>query len=294
MVAYNCPVRGCIRTRRGDQLVCGACEADLARALADIPWLAAHLEVTRTRQSRIGGGSGAQGSERPTPWDERAASAAVRLGAAVRWWASAVWKAGHRPYGPACLECEHESCAHFRRWQLPEETTIAALARWLLGLHTWLLRRPSAAAMCADIGDRVADAELAIDRPPEAWYAGPCAGCGVDMYADPTAVEVHCRTHGCDQTYGVRSRREWLIKAARDTLGTATLIAQALTAMDRPLTPERIWQWKTRGRIIARANDQRGRPLYRVGDITDVQDELDAKREAAAIEREARNGKIAS
>lgn len=46
-----CPVERCDRPRPGHRPMCGACEAELFRALAAVPELEVELETTRARQT---------------------------------------------------------------------------------------------------------------------------------------------------------------------------------------------------------------------------------------------------
>lgn len=65
MTETLCAVDGCGRPVR-DSTVCGACLGQLETALGDVSALATELDVTITRQARIGGGDGGRKS-RETP-----------------------------------------------------------------------------------------------------------------------------------------------------------------------------------------------------------------------------------
>lgn len=237
-MSVACPVPACGRQYNGDTAICGPCAGQLARHLADIPWLAAHLTVTLTRQARTGNGSGRRtGDEQPLPYDQRASDAARHLYLTVVHWAG----------------------------RYIHDGSTAEYARLLSSSLPHLERSDRAADIVTDIADAVQLAEQAIDRPPEQWYAGPCDQCHTDMYADPGATLVTCR--GCKSAYGVTGRRGHLLAAAEDTLATATVAARALTSLGQPLTPDRVWKWAERGRITAHGVDPFGRPQYRVGDL---------------------------
>jgi len=70
--------------------------------------------------------------------------------------------------------------------------------------------------------------------------------------------------------YDMDGRREWLLEAAEDRLERAAHIAQAVTDLGSPISADRIRKWAERGRLVPHATDGRGRPLYRVGDVTEL------------------------
>lgn len=132
----------------------------------------------------------------------------------------------------------------------------------------WLAHRPEAVEAFDELEGAIGLIKSAIDTAGDSTYAGPCDICSRDMYAKPGALEVECRP--CALVYDLADRREWLLKQAEDRLETATNVARAITAYGQTLTPERIRQWKTRGRITAHGEDASGRPLFRIGDVLEV------------------------
>jgi hypothetical protein len=259
-VSISCPIERCDRTMPGTSQICGACTGQLGRALADVPWLAAQLQVSLSRQaSRSAGGRSATV---PLPFDERAGEAAWVLRSALVGWVH-ILAPGVVPLSPICHACGHLSCELIRLGDWPADT-LQAMARWLWHRHDGLSRHPAAVEAHDEITSAVRQAERAIDRRAERWYAGPC-DCGQDMYARPGAIRVTCPD--CDSWYDVAARRAYLLGAAEDTLAGAALIAQSLTSLGQPVTPERLRQWAHRGRIVPHGTDLRGRPMYRVGDV---------------------------
>lgn len=244
MSTVICPVDRCDRPRRGDQQICGACAGQLARALGDIPMLATQLDISLSRQTSNSGGG--RSAETPMPYDLRASEAAYILKSTLVSWVHAI--------------SEQDNLAQ------PADT-LEAMARWLLARHAALCGYPAAEEAVDQICAAVRNAERAIDRPAERWFAGPCS-CGTDLYAKPGAPVVTCRD--CGLTYDVADRRKWLLEASEDQLAYGALIAHALTTMGQPVTPERIRTWAARGRIIAHGTDPRGRPQYRVGDVREL------------------------
>jgi hypothetical protein len=248
----------------GTSQICGACAGQLVRALHDVPFLAAQLRVSLSRQASrtVGGGS----TVIPLPYGERASEAAWVLRSTLVGWVQVLAERDSGSFGPFCPQCEHVSCGIIRLGPWPDDT-LQAMARWLWLRHERLTRHPAADEAHDEITSAVRQAERAIDRHAERWYAGPCV-CTEDIYARPGAAMVTCPA--CGSQYDVAERRGYLLEAAEDTLAGATLIAQALTSLGQPVTPDRVWKWAQRGRIVAHGTDLRGRPLYRVGDVIEL------------------------
>lgn len=262
-MSIPCPAERCDRTMPGTSQICGACAGQLQRALADVPFIAAQLRVSLARQSSKSGG--VKASTVPLPYDIRAAEAGWVLRSALSGWVRLLAD-GCEASGPVHAVCEHASCELIRLGAWPEDE-LQAMSRWLLVRHHGLVRHPAAVEAHGEITEAVRQAERAIDARAERWYAGPCQ-CGEDLYARPGAALVTC--HACAEQYDVAERRSYLLAAAEDTLAGATLIAQALTSLGQPVTPDRMWKWAERGRIVKRGTDLRGKPLYRVGDVIDL------------------------
>lgn len=246
MATIACPVPGCDRPRPGHANVCGACAGQLARNLGNIPMLARQLDITLARQTSSTGGS--RSSETPMPYNQAASDAADNLRATLVSWVRIINQHHHTNY-------------------IWPRDTLTGIARWLTGRHTDLCSLHNADEAVDEIGFAVRTAERAIDRPADRWFAGKC-DCDADLYVAPGSPTVTCRD--CRHRYDVRERRAWLLEAAEDQLAYAALIAQALTTLGQPVTPERIRKWAERGRIIAHGNDPRGRPQYRVGDVREL------------------------
>lgn len=273
----------------GTATVCGACAGALARALGDVPWLVAHLCVAIIGQAHIGAGSttyrtpdgdddGRQwpGTLRPTPilYDQRASEAAAQLRTTITTWVRRLLDDSEQPYGPHCEACEHPSCDRVRNARPPAGDTTSC-SRWLLLRLTTLQRHPAAAEIVDGIVKATERAEAAIDRPAEAWYAGPCESCRTDLYAEPGATLVQCK--GCPNAYNVTRLREQLLAAAEDTLAPATLAARALTSLGQECTPERIRKWAERKRLTAHGVNGKGDPQYRIGDVRQLLEEAAAR-----------------
>ena len=145
--------------------------------------------------------------------------------------------------------------------------TIAGMAWWLLARTDRIRQHPEAAHIAGSITTAVTRAMRAIARPADLVFLGTCGGCQASIYAAQHARWATCR---CGTTYSTSIRREELLTAAHDILGTTSEISRALTSLGRPLTPSVIRGLAFRGRITARGANERGHPLYRVGDVLEV------------------------
>lgn len=236
----------------GNATICGACSAELGRALQSVRWLAAELETTLSRQtSKTGSGRSA---ETPLPFDPRASDAAHALRSTLVAWTRVLAEQTGDPW-------PEDSCER--------------MAAWLSERLSWLVSHPAAVEAHGEILAAVRGAERVVDRAADRRYVGPCGAelddggtCDLDLYARPDAAQVTCRA--CGTAWDVRWRLDRLLDVAEDTLAHAALVAQALTRLGTPVTPERIRKWRARGRLVPHGHDGRGRPLYRIGDVIDL------------------------
>lgn len=255
-----------------------------------VPWDADHglgrdIEISLARQAALGKREGPRGSGRPLPFSTRASKVAhdatVRLDHWVR-----------------VLHVDGEP------WPVPD---VAAQSRWLLSRLTRAVAHAGAAEFDRDVTRVVTQIRYVIDRPADRWYAGPCDtdGCVEQLltfdddgrprrearpstlYADPELDVVTCRQ--CGARYDVEERRAWLLAAAEDQLAHAELIGRAAPALGVEITPAAVRNYAARGRISAHGTDLQGRPLYRVGDVIDVAQDVLAKKAEAREKREAKD-----
>lgn len=266
----------CGRPRPGSSYICGACVADLERALGDAGFLAAQLQVTFTRQARICSGGGRRSGERPLPYDGRASRLALRLRTELVGWVRVLSERAPEPlHGPVCVACRHWSCRAVRKSRMPGDT-VAQMAAWLLLYLDDIRRHEAAAEMVADVTSITRTAERLVDRPADRVYGGPCDLCGADLYGRIDAAEVKCRE--CGVRYDVAARREWLLVEAEDVLANAALIARALTRLGAEVKVDRIYKWAERGQLAAHGVDANSRPTYRLGDVLDILERMALKK----------------
>lgn len=241
-------------------MLCGGCEADLARALGDVPWLAVQLDVVLSKQ-----GSHAPAGRRtgvPLPYDPRATEAAAVLKSSLVGWVRELlsW--------------------HTEEWPADDLPSIAV---WLLARVERLVMHHAAGEAVDEICCAVRSAVRLVDRPADLVYAGPCP-CGTDLYARPEVPKVKCR--GCGDDHEVSDRREWMLAAIDDTLFPAAHMAHVLTSLGWPCTQGQLRQWASRGRVVAHGVDGQGRPVYRVSEVRErlmvAREREQAKRERVA------------
>lgn len=284
MNAPDCTTVGCTGSCPDNAYLCLACTAELRVLLAGMPQLLAELETTITRQARVGSGDGGRKSaETQVPFHARAGQLGATLRNALVTWARHIAETRgvdvqpRRPiYGPYHVLCPHDSCATIQR--LAEQPEGLASV-WMLHHVDWLRHRREVTEAFAELVSLQRRVQHVIDRAPALWYCGPCDICAADLYARPGAAVVQCRAPRCSFHTDVTTRRDWLLRAAEDSLVNATDLARAVTALGQPVTPERVRKWAERGRLLSRGVEawrvtatgvQTYRPTYRVGDVLDL------------------------
>jgi hypothetical protein len=238
--------------------LCRTCTDRLKGDLTAVPWLLEDLEVTITRQDRLFDPSGrSSNDERPLPIRLHAMEARRDLNTTLASWAMHI--AGR-------LEgLEGDGWTELR------------LAAFLLDNLNTILTDPAAGMIADEIGYARNMAQRAIDKPEPRVYAGPCEVCEMDMYARPSAAEVACKNPDCGAIYPIEARRRWLLGKAEDQLLTAIGLSRALPGLlGQPLTADMVKGYARRGRLAQHPPlPKRPRdPLYRVGDVIDLLNEI--------------------
>ena len=144
-------------------------------------------------------------------------------------------------------------------------TATADALRYIAGNVTFLAHHRDAEEAFDELQHICALVDTAIDSRPPQVYAGPCDVCRRDMYAKEGAAEVECRL--CHLTYPMEFRREYLLELVADQLATASQLAAALAPLGENVNADTIRAWASRGQIMAKGKDHRGRPTYRVEDV---------------------------
>jgi hypothetical protein len=162
--------------------------------------------------------------------------------------------------------------------------TVEDAARWMASFPGLLESHPAAVEMHRDIREVVFTARHAVDRRAQRVFLGECGGefegvrCTAPLFALEGRHEARC--HVCTSEWSMESRREMLLDRLEDTLAHSGRLAALVRANGRQIASSTIRSYATRGKIVARGKDDRGRPVYRVGDVLDVL--LKRSREAAA------------
>lgn len=258
--------------------LCTRCTVDLERDLGDVTGIVNDLEISYTRQVRLGSRVGARSVDTPVPYNAKAGVLLEQLRNSLSTWVRDVLEDNIQLAGPTCRACAHPSCAATRRRQGPGDG-LPAMAQWLLVRINVLRHHRQVVDLAQDISDVLEKARLLVDRPADRWYAGPC-DCGYELWVEANASGVRCEA--CDTVHVVEKRREWLLAEAKDRLATASVIAAALTTFGAECTPDRIWKWAQRGRLLSHGRDGQGRPLYRVGDVDELLATQTRRRERAS------------
>lgn len=276
-MSHPCPAEHCDRPAPGTATICGACTAELGRALRQVPGLAAELDTTLSRQHTRTGGGTTDVHDDPTPavlhigplgYDPRASEAAYVLRSALVGWVRVMQEnLAPRP-GPACPRCAHPSCGVVRYSRGPADTP-ASMAAWLSAGLRRLARHPAAEEAHAEILGAARQAQHVIDRPADRVFAGRCPGCGNALYARPGAPTVQCRDCDADPV-DVDTQLAQMRARVEDQLAHPTGAAALLTRLDIKAPEATIRRWAKQGRIAAHGTDLRGRRLYRIGDIIDT------------------------
>jgi hypothetical protein len=155
--------------------------------------------------------------------------------------------------------------------------TEVGMARVLIGRMDRLRMHPDAGLWLVQLEQAVERATAAIDRPAEKWYAGMCGGvafmasgltgvCAAELYAKHDQMVITCPR--CGAVYDVAERRAYLLSQVEDVLATATEVGRALTQYaGESVTPVRVRVLKHRGKIVAHGVNNKGEPMYRIGDV---------------------------
>lgn len=273
-MALVCPVAYCGRTMPGSLHICKACSAELGRELHAVPGLLLDLDDAVSRQTRMTrAGEGGHSTSTRLPWDERASQAAGELTAALLGWARELAAGVQLLHGPACDRCTHPSCLRIDLCHPPGQAATAA--SWLHRHLDALIRHPRGPQAVETIMSAAHHARQTTDAPPrDLLYVGPCDACLSDLFARPGAALVACRRcrdeDGQRLVYGVQARRERMLRALEERILPVSDIARALTSWIRPIKPALIHTWVARRKLRPAGLDDRGRMLFRVGDVIEL------------------------
>jgi hypothetical protein len=239
-----------------DATICPSCTGQAAAYLRQVPWLCEQLDITLTRQARMGDRNGPRSTETPVYFDQRASVDLETFRLDLARWATTV--------------------AEHRGISIDADNTPAGLSRWLLRWNGAAAQHPDAGDYLAELAAMIRAAERTIDRAPDMRCLGPCDvdGCVAWLYVPVHADIAYCPSPDCDAQYRVEDRRAWLLEQTVDRLMTAAEIARDLPwiagiTIDR----KRINRWSSDGRIARHAphpHDARKAATFRVGEVIDL------------------------
>jgi hypothetical protein len=227
---------------------CKRCGERTSKHLLEGGELYIEMDVAIARLVRFGDPMGRGGSEAPLPFDWDKSVDRSTVDNVVTTWARHI-------------------VAETGAWC---PANVGELMRWLADPKQvdWLRYRPEAAEALDELDYAGRLVVRCIDAPSQRWYAGPCThdGCQEELYGRANASTLRCKE--CGTEHDAQARRDWLLKQAEDSLGTATEIARLATSMREELvTASQIRGLAHRGRIQAHGKDRLDRPTYRVGDV---------------------------
>lgn len=252
----TCPSCGC---EQGAGLLCSSCTARLERDLGDVASIVADLDVTLSKQARIGTPGPSGLARERTPINVGAMNVASDLQNTLTTWARDVGN-------PA---------TKVRRRGEEIHPTIAASYILLVCIDA-IRRHPAVNELFDEVTDAIAQARRIVDRPADRIYLGQClmttpddegrmVTCLEEIWARPGASETQCKV--CDTEHPVRERRAWLLKKCEDYLFTVKDASEMLGEVGGIV----VTQASIRGYIHRRRIAYRpGGNLIRLGDLLTV------------------------
>jgi len=258
-----------------NRYVCRSCTARLRGLLTDLPGLMTDLDVALAKQATFGASVGGRATANSLAFGYAASEAGYVARQTVLVWVD--WITAVR--------------AH----RVPE--TWAEVGDYLANrAPNWIAQHPDGPQIVDELTAAIRHARQAIDRPAERHYVGPCDAlietlnlttygdlhpvlipvtCTQELYATGDRPTVDCPR--CGTRHDVRARQDAMLEQLRDHVLNAADMARAVDGLGVDLNADRIRQWKRRGLLtVALDNtdrpraDEKGRPLYRVGDVLDI------------------------
>jgi hypothetical protein len=249
-----CP---CCLSPQDQGLACATCTIRIETELRAIPELVRELDVTLSKQDRIGtGGKAGKGSAHlKAPVNLGALQAKAYITDTLIPWATALGGPAWTQYGMGTT--------HAARYLLADIDTIRA--------------HQQVALLLEQLTTATRQARHTIDRPAERRYLGQCAvplaefteeerPCDGELYAHPDATDVRCPA--CAITHNVTDRRTWLLQQAADRLVTVREASQYLGSIgDVQVSQAAIRGYIHRGRLTTTIH---GPTRFRLGDLLEL------------------------
>lgn len=296
--------------RPSETFMCPGCWGALRAKLAESSWLAAELELTRTRGDKPGSASigyVTRSTESAMVYREHASQAADRLRDVLASWTRDLWET-HAIHWEECTGCgaqwfggdkAHTSQVCSGAWTVVVDTlsvafSMPALALWMLRHQTWVQTHPAADDLHTELMEAYRDAWHVIDRHAGRMYVGICSAqggaCQRDLFSTDLGRAVVCPECGTEHSPG--ARREVLTSALQHQYVQPGVLVGLVDRLGRELTMSMIRSYRYRGRLTAYVYDETAEPdghgfrvcqfepeadegatlLYRVGDVLDAMD----------------------
>lgn len=282
---------GCL-PRATDGNACETCAARAAGHLAVIVELTPDARAVAHRQSRrtAGGGSRSKPGSSP-PIDLDATERLDEIQNSLTGWARHV--AGERGVGmPFAGGTDLDQ--------------IVLCAEWLSRHLEWLRHRREVAEFMGDIAAAARRITGIINGPIPGRYAGPCSAlvddpdqpcpvdcachngpyyecdepggcgsvgcgrriCGQDVTSRPGSNDAACQA--CGARYDVDEQQKWMRGQIEDHLAEPVEIAGVLLRLGFPVGYSTIAAYAAKGQLVAHGHDEKGRALFRIGDVLDL------------------------
>lgn len=259
-------------------VVCYGCAARLISALKAVPELMDDLAITLEKRSRVAAPSGptrTQAEMDPVvlPFNLAASHAKAELLGVLTSWACLIRDERRVRYERR--DGQGNLTRHEARTPLTCELTCTALAGWIGQYIRFLRHHPAGGDAVVEICDAVNSARRTIDTPRQKVLVGRCF-CTSNLWINDGDDQVECPS--CGHVHNVRAVRSANLGQLRDRVGYREEIATALTANGRYLTAALIHKWWQRGLLKETRRDERGRKMYRLGDVQDLFEQQAAKR----------------
>lgn len=249
----SCPL---CQAEQSEGLLCHADTSRLERDLGDVASIVADLDITLSRQAKIGSGgkSGKGGAHERFPIGMGAVDPRWVLENVLTTWIRDITGDTWRP-------------------ALGTHPTQAAAAHLLIEIPA-IRRHPAVEELVDEITDAIRLARRTVDRPAEQAFVGPCLAkfedvtCTEDLYARPWSSHVTCKV--CGITHEVADRRQWLLDQAEDRIVTVREAAQWVGMVGQiHVTEDRIRGYIRRGTLGTRSLPDD--PIaIRLGDLLDL------------------------
>lgn len=315
MAVPTTPCTRCARPVPDGLALCTDCFAQLITTLESVPAMVAELGITRAGLSRSGSArTGGRSSETPIPVranrrgtgiqiaGDRALSA---LDVVLVGWARVL--AEDLAVSPAVNSPHLVQLVQDQRQATPNDPTMLGTpasigeqcAAWL-AQHRQQLHAYAAVGELLDELDTAMTQIRAIVDPCPRRPAGSCTAeidgvvCAAELYASGDSTWIRCPK--CRTQHNVHDIEQAAKAGAQDMRYTLYEAVRVTAELGTPVTKSTLYRWAAEGRILPGGYqnitehgvritdhriDQTDRPVYRLGDITAVADEMRRDKEGS-------------